>query len=140
MSFRADIGYKDGIHLSLVVVRDQINILFTPVDNSADNLQPMIMREYFTLLTNLFKLDHEQSYVRGADAEHLKRHHVYSEEGDITHLHINFDKNVTPKILKQFLEKILKHQVEFKSKERYRILDKILKEQVKSKSEEPYQF
>ena len=37
MSFRIDIGEKNGVVLTLVVVRNQINVLFTTADNSVAN-------------------------------------------------------------------------------------------------------
>lgn len=106
MSFRIDIAHKDEAIITLVVVRNQINILVTAT-NQKDRDTPTRVRNNFLRMSDNLTLDHMQSSIRGADAEHIKRHHGSPEEVNLPHAHVSFDKDVTPELLKQFLEGIL---------------------------------
>jgi hypothetical protein len=123
MSFRIDIATKDGVIVTLVVVRDQINILFSKSNHSVTEELPYLVRENFGHLTSHFKQDHQQEFVRGGDSEHIKRHHGSSIETQTPHQHFSFDRDVTPEMLTQFLEGILKGQSDHKTDEQYQFID-----------------
>ena len=124
MSFRIDLAVKDGMSIFLVVVRDTININFTSLDSSPKKNEAEAVRENFMHLAEHFKMNHRMSYIRGQDPVHIKRHHVYAGEEQVIHLHIPFDSDVTPCMLKQFLIGILSGQKTHASEEKYQFIDK----------------
>lgn len=125
MSFRIDLTFKDNVHIFLVVVRNQININYQP-SSSASLGKPAELRENFRHLVTHFELDNQVDPVRGDDPEHVKRHHVYEEEAKVFHHHIGFDKDVTPQILQEFLEGILKAQEENEHEAIYQFIDRAI--------------
>src|SRR5688500_11136719 len=109
--FRIDISRTHHVNIFLVIVRDQININFQP-GSSADTREAYIARTNFIQLQNKFNLPHRRPYVRGADSEHIKRHHGIFAEIENPHRHISFDQDITPTLLAEFLEELLKAQKE----------------------------
>ena len=80
-------------------------------------------RGNFGHLVSHFELDHQEEFVRGEDPEHIKRHHGSSSEISVPHQHFSFDRDVTPTMLKQFLEGILKGQTDHQTDQQYQFID-----------------
>ena len=123
MSFRIDLSTKNGVNIFLVVVRNTINMNFVPCDDSTSKDVTYIERSYFVHLLKHFKLKQSEVMVRGEDPEHVKRHHGYAGETEITHAHSAFDQDVTPQILTQFLQGILQAQKEHSAEGEYQFID-----------------
>lgn len=124
MSFRIDLVEKDGVMLTLVIVRNQINTLFTPINDSTSELTSAHIRENFIHLSEHFPLDHYAPMVRGEDAEHIKRHHGSSTEVNVNHNHVSFDRDVTPAMLEEYLNGIQKGQKDHETEARYQFITK----------------
>lgn len=122
MSFRIDLTTKDNVHIFLVVVRNQINLNFSP-GIAASDLAPYRLRKNFANLLSHYKLETQEDSVRGEDPEHIKRHHGYDGEVRIPHQHIGFDRDVTPDMLRKFFEGILEGQEYHKGEEDYQFVD-----------------
>ncbi|QBR84458.1 hypothetical protein E3983_08855 [Legionella israelensis] len=124
MSFRADLTVKDGVHIFLVVVRNQININFQLSDIPSKEETPYHIRENFNHLLQHFHLNKEANLVRGEDPEHIKRHHIIAEEARIPHTHVGFSEDVTPEMLEEFFKGILRAQKDHTGEDEYQFLDK----------------
>jgi hypothetical protein len=107
MSFRIDLSPKEGIFIYLVVINDQINVNFEESDSSNKILAAQMRDKFTHLLYAHASLEHRQPVVRGEDAEHVKRHHVITEETQQIHMHYSFDQDVTPQLLQHFFSQLL---------------------------------
>lgn len=124
MSFRIDLTAKDDINIFLVVVRNQININFkSNGDSDVDKHKTSEMKICFNDLLNCVKLKHRANIIRGANPEHIKRHHVTFEETNIPHLHVGFDIDVTPEILKDFFDQVARFQKMYSNEQKYQFFD-----------------
>lgn len=130
MSFRIDIGEKEGVVIFLVVVRDQINLYFTPIATATNDLEYVLRDKFVRLVPRLGQMEHRTLPIRGADPEHVKRHHVIYEETKIAHCHVSFDCDVTPEILEEFFSQILNAQKSYSNDAKYQFLDEDLARQI----------
>lgn len=110
MSFRIDLRTKDGVPIYLLVVNDQITLNFDRSDSSLIKKADSLGARFVQLIRHgkLFELLH--SFVRGANPEHLKRHHGTEDDLNTTHYHFRFDEDVNPELLEQFLTHVLSAQ------------------------------
>ena len=124
MSFRIDLGQKDGVGVFLVVVRDQIKINFAPKsDAKTDEAKAYQVRADFGHLLEHFEMDHRSNMVRGEDNEHVKRHHGVQQETNIPHQHISFDRDVNPTMLAEFLAGLIQAQKDHSKDKQYQFFD-----------------
>ncbi|MCL9685647.1 hypothetical protein [Legionella maioricensis] len=106
----------------MVVVRNQINLYFAPGTQTSDEAAITLRGNFHHLLSH-FPLDSQEDAIRGADPEHIKRHHGYEGEVNIVHQHIGFDRDVTPKMLTNFFEGLLKAQKDHHGEKAYQFVD-----------------
>jgi hypothetical protein len=110
MSFRVDLRSKEGVKISLMIVRTHIVVIFNPCKIN-DNKTAYKLIDKLEGLLSSFNLKHYLNMVRGDDSEHIKRHHGYDGEVRFPHLHISYDRDVTLEMLKELLEGVLNAQV-----------------------------
>lgn len=106
MPFRIDLDTKKNTHIYLIIINNQINFNF----QSAVHKEAIQMRNQFKCLMTHFKMANQVSSVRGEDPEHIKRHHITTEEINIPHLHVGFDESVTPALLSSLFDQIMHAQ------------------------------
>lgn len=129
MSFRIDLVRKDNVDIFLVIIRDQININYrSNLPSSKENIE--VVSDNFSFLCARLELEEREMAIRGANPEHVKRHHVYDEEIDIHHQHMGFNQDVTPNILRKFFKEILRLQKIHAEEQAYQFLDKYIARRV----------
>jgi hypothetical protein len=138
VTFRIDLGKKDGADIFLVVVRNQININFAPAD-PANPVDVIPITNRFQHLLTHFKLSHKTSFVRGEDAEHVKRHHGTADETDVHHLHLAFTQDVTPHMFTEFMSGLLSAQADHRMDKEYQFIGSSAAENIENAFNTYYQ-
>jgi hypothetical protein len=129
VSFRVDLCEKSGVSISLLVVRNQIVLIYTPrtseipAENEVYTNTAYRVREHLRYLGSRCTLDNKLNMVRGDDPEHVKRHHGSAMELNIPHTHFSFDRDVDPGILNQFMSELLKAQNIYSGLDEYQFVN-----------------